>query len=677
MDVSYQFRDLCIDKVGVVGSGNIGPDIALFFAKAFHAHGVPVVVVDVAEEAVARGRAKAEQKIAKGRESGAFKPDAAEAMGRALTFTTDYAQLAGASLVIEAATEDLDTKRKIFARLESLCGPSAILASNSSHIEPEEIFLPLAPSTRSRAAVIHYFFPAERNLLVEIVPGRDTHPAHTRTLMGLYEEIGKIPVRVDGRFGYAVNPVFEGLFLAAALAVEEGLGTVKEVDTAARRALGLGVGPFTAMNLTGGNPITNHSLDVMTSKLGPWFHSPQLMKDAMASGKPWDVPKRDEKVELPSAQEQKIADVMLGAYFGLAGEILDSGIITLADLELAVETGLAMRAPFSLMNETGVGHALDLVVAYAAAHPGFPVPRCIASHAREDRLFRIDHVIRADEGDVAVLTIRRPKVLNALNDDVYEQLAAHAMVLREDPKVAAVVLTGFGPKAFVSGADVNFLAAIRSPAEGTATSERSKQAGNLLEQLGKPVVCALNGMAFGGGNEIAMCCTARIVRKGLAVAVAQPEANLGIVPGAGATQRLPRLVGVGKAAEMLRTGRALSGREAVECGLVREEVAGDVVDAAVRLARAAAHGEVVLPPMNRGPIDTPNELPAVELGHLSRATDALICRAIVEGCRRPLADGLRLESELFGQCCATEDMRIGVDNFMANGPRAKAVFVNR
>jgi len=675
--VSYRFRDLRIRKVGVVGSGNIGPDIALFFAKAFSAYGVPVVVVDVAEEAVARGRAKAEQKIGKGRESGAFNPDAADAMSRSLTFTTDYAQLADASLVIEAATEDLGIKRKIFAQLESLCGPTAILASNSSHIEPEEIFAGLAADTRARAAVIHYFFPAERNLLVEIVPGRDTSPVHTAALMGLYEEIGKIPVRVSGRFGYAVNPVFEGLFLAAALAVEEGLGTIKEVDTAAKRALGLGVGPFTAMNLTGGNPITNHSLDVMTSKLGPWFRSPRLMKEAMASGKPWDVPKRDEKVEVPAAQEQKIADAMLGAYFGLAGEILDSGIITLADLELGVETGLAMKAPFSSINEVGVGRALDLVAAYAAAHPGFPVPRCIATHARENRPFRINHVIRRDDGDVAVLTIRRPRVLNALNDDVYAQLAAHASALAADPQIAAVVLTGFGPKAFVSGADVNFLAQIQSPADGVATSERSKRPGNLFEQLGKPVVCALNGMAFGGGNEIAMCCTARLVRRGLAVAVAQPEAHLGIVPGAGATQRLPRLVGVEKAAELLRTGRAISSREAVECGLVREEVDGDVVEAAVRLARAAARGEVVLAPINSGPIATPDQLPPVELGHLSRATDALICRAIVEGCRRPLADGLRLESELFGECCATEDMRIGVGNFIANGPRSKAVFVHR
>ena len=159
-------------------------------------------------------------------------------------------------------------KLRIFERLASLCGPDAILASNSSHIEPEEIFASLPPAARKRALVLHYFFPADRNPVVEVVSGRETDPVVADAMMAFYEQIGKVPVRVASRFGFAVNPVFEGLFLAAALAVESGLGTVKEVDAAARRALGLGVGPFTAMNLTGGNPITNHALDVMTTKFG-------------------------------------------------------------------------------------------------------------------------------------------------------------------------------------------------------------------------------------------------------------------------------------------------------------------------------------------------------------------------------------------------------------------------
>lgn len=673
--MGHAFRSLALDVVGVIGSGQIGPDIALFFAKALHARGTRVVVVDVAPEALAKGEAKCRQKIAKGVESNAFTPQDAEGMTAALTFTTDAGQLAGAGLVIEAATENTEIKRQIFAQLEATCGPATVLASNSSHIEPEVIFAGLRH--KSRALVIHYFFPAERNPLVEIVPSADTDVQLTAMVSDFYESIGKVPVAVRGRYGYAVNPVFEGLFLAAALAVEEGLGTVREVDAAAKRALGLGVGPFTAMNLTGGNPITAHSLDVMTGKLGAWFRVPQLMKDTMAAGKAWEVAKRDDPVELPPEQEQKIGDAMRGAYLGLAGQILDSGIISLADLELSLETGLAMRPAFTLMNDLGLPNALALVRAYAERHPGFAVPACIAEQAAKGTPFVIDLVLRRDVDGIAVITIRRPQALNALSATVWAQLAERFTALRNDASIEGVVLTGFGPKAFVSGADVNFLAGITSPEHGFATSQESKVVANTIATLDKPVICALNGFALGGGAELAMCCTARIAKKGLPLAVGTPEANLGIIPGAGATQRLPRLVGVETAARMLRTGRGISGAEAVACGFLHQEVEGDLIAAAVKLARSAARGEVQLRGVDSAPMATPDTLPPVELGHLSRAIDALMCRAIIEGCRKPLPEGLTFESEMFAACCATEDMWIGIRNFTQNGPRAKAEFVHR
>lgn len=664
-------------QVGVVGSGQIGPDIALYFAKALHAEGTRVLLVDIAPEALVRGQEKIERKVAKGRDTGAFSPAVAAGILAAISYSTDDSLLADPGLVIEAATEDLAVKRSIFAQLEAVCGRSAVLASNSSHLEPGEIFAELRH--RERALVVHYFFPAERNPLVEIVPADETDPVCTDRLMAFYEAIGKVPVRVGSRYGYAVNPVFEGLFLAAALAVEAGLGTVREVDAAARRALGLGVGPFTAMNLTGGNPITAHALDVMTHKIGPWFRVPRLLREAMASQQPWPVAQRGDPVDLPPEQEGPIADEMRGAYFGLVGEVLDSGIITLADLEMSVELGLAMRAPFAFMNELGPAQALALVEAYAGRHPGFPVPRCLTEQARAKggRPFAIDSVLRRDVGDIAILTIRRPKVLNALSEEVYDQLRVHFTALRDDPAIAGVVLTGFGPKAFVSGADVHFLAGIETPEIGVATSERSKEVGNLMEGLGKPIICALNGFALGGGAELALCCTARIARPGLALAIGTPEVNLGIIPGAGATQRLPRLAGIETAATMLRTGRGLSGPEAVRHGLIREEVEGNLLDAAVALAGAAARAEIRLTPIDPAPLKTPDQLPPMALGHLSGAIDALLCRAILEGCRRPLQEGLHLESELFGECCRTEDMRIGVENFLANGPRAKAAFQHR
>ena len=236
--MAYTLGDRTIDKVGVIGSGQIGPDIALHFTKMLAPFGVPVVVVDVSDEALTAGRERTERKIGKGVSTGAFSSDQAQAMLDNLTFTSDYDQLSGAGLVIEAATEDEKIKRMIVGQLERVCGDDTILASNSSHMEPEVIF---ADAGRpGRGLVVHYFFPAERNIVVEVVLGKDTDPAVADWLLGFYEAIGKAPIRVGSRYGYAVDPIFEGLFQAAALGVEAGWGTVKQVDAMTRRALGLG-----------------------------------------------------------------------------------------------------------------------------------------------------------------------------------------------------------------------------------------------------------------------------------------------------------------------------------------------------------------------------------------------------------------------------------------------------
>ena len=669
--------DRSIQKIAVIGSGQIGPDIALHFSKVFAPHGVPIVVVDISDDALAAGRAKLDKKVDRGIESGAFKPDAGVAMKSNVTFTSDYDQVRGSDLVVEAATEDRALKGRIFSQISGLVDEGAILASNSSHLEPEAIFESI--SNRSRAMVVHYFFPAKRNPVVEVVPGADTDPAIGRAVSDFYEAIGKVPITVGSRYGYAIDPIFEGLFLAAALLAEEGAGTTREIDAVACEALDYTVGPFTAMNLTGGNPITNVGLDNYTTKIHSWFRSPQSLKDAVAAGSKWDTPKRGEKVEVDEAKRVAITEALRGAYFGICGEIVDSGISNVADLDMAVELALDMFAPFRLMNQIGVGEALRLVSSYAAKNAGFPIPECIRTQANRELPFTIPTVIRRDEGDVAVLTIRRPKALNALNNEAFSQIEAHIRTVDTDPKILGTVITGFGVKAFVSGADVNFLAKIDSSEMGEATSWGSNQSLLVVENSKKPVVCVMNGLAFGGGNELAMACDARIARAGQKVFVGQPEPNLGIIPGAGGTQRLPRWIGMEAAARILRTGRPISSAEALTLGLISEEVTGtnrELVDRGIAIVQNAANGEAPLKGIERGPIQVPEALDDVPLGHLSTAVDAILCRALLEGCRMPLDDGLKFEAKMFGAVCGTKDFRIGVTNFVKNGPRSKAEFTN-
>jgi enoyl-CoA hydratase / 3-hydroxyacyl-CoA dehydrogenase len=673
--MSFSHRGRSLSKIAVIGSGQIGPDIALFFTKVFSPFGVKIVVVDVADAALAKGEAKLAKKIAKGVESGAFSAAQQASMLEHVEFTNDYDAVRGAEFVVEAATEDKGLKSRIFGQVEGLVADDAILASNSSHLEPEVIFADA--KRKDRALVIHYFFPAERNLMVEIVPGADTDQEIVDWLMSMYEWMGKVPIEVKSRYGYAVDPVFEGLFLASALIAESGVATTKQIDTVARKALGLGIGSFTAMNLTGGNPITNVGLDNYTSKINSWYRSPQSLKDRVANGTSWETPERGEKVEVSDDVRQQITDDLRGAFFGICGEIVDAGLATVADMDMGVELALVMKGPFSFMNELGAGEALRLVRAYAAKHEGFPVPRCIEAHGAEDRPFEVASVIRRDDGNVAVLTIRRPKVLNALNEAVFDEIQRRVEQADADRAIEAVVLTGFGKKAFVSGADVNFLAKIENEAQGEATSAGSQAALNAVEDANKPIVCAMNGLAFGGGNELAMACTMRIARKGQKVFAGQPEPNIGIIPGAGGTQRLPRLVGFEAAANMLRTGRPVSSEKALAMGLISEEVDGDLVSRAIDLARQLAHGTIDRPAIPREPMtDVPDALPDVDLGHLSTRVDAILCKAILEGARMTLRDGIAFEAKCFGEVSGTEDMRIGVANFLKNGPRAKAEFVH-
>jgi len=672
-----------VGKVAVIGSGQIGPDIALHFIKVLAKAGGEVVVVDISEDALAGGRARAEKKIGRGEKRGAFKPDHAAAMRDGLKFTTDYADIAGADIVVEAATEDAALKGRIFGLVEAQVADDAILLSNSSHIEPERIFAPLAH--KGRTAVAHYFFPAERNPVVEIVAGADTDAEVSEWLLTFYEAIGKVPVLVGSRYGYAVDPIFEGIFQAACLCVEKGLGSVKEVDYIARSALGMTVGPFTAMNLTGGNPITQHGLAEMHERLGPWFSPPQLLEAHMAlhPENPWAVCGRGEEVSVEFEQAHTITKALRGAYLGLCFDVIDSGIISLGDYEMAIELSLDLHGPCRLANRLGIDKALERVRDYAAEHPGFPIPASLVAQADAGVPFAPSHLVEDDllmdnGGVVRVIRIRRPKVLNALDDTTYEQLAAAFAEIGEAPHIVGAVLSGYGTKAFVSGADINALAAMASPAEGRAISKKAQDVANLIHDLGKPVVAALNGFAFGGGLELALGCTARIAVAGAKVLCGLPEVNLGLIPAGGGTVRLTRMCGWERAHELLRTGGTLSSRDALGWGLVSHLAPADrLLGTAISLVAHLSKGRMQMPSMSGTWGPAPEQLPAIDIGHRSKVVDAEISKVIVFAANTTdIEAAFEVERSAFETLCGTQDFRIGVTNFIEKGARSKAEFVH-
>lgn len=240
------------------------------------------------------------------------------------------------------------------------------------------------------------------------------------------------------------------------------------------------------------------------------------------------------------------------------------------------------------------------------------------------------------DGAVAVVTINRPKVLNALNTQTINELERVMLDLQRDDAVRAIVLTGAGDKSFVAGADINELAVL-SPAEGQRHGRRGQSVFDLIEDLGKPVVAAINGFALGGGCELAMACTIRIAAD--SARLGQPEINLGIIPGYAGSQRLPRLVGKGRALEMLLTGDMVPAARAYEMGLVNRVVAAaDLLVEAKKLAATLA---------SKAPLAT-----------------RYILEAVNHGMEMPLADAQFLEGTLFGLVASTEDMKEGTKAFL-------------
>jgi len=237
---------------------------------------------------------------------------------------------------------------------------------------------------------------------------------------------------------------------------------------------------------------------------------------------------------------------------------------------------------------------------------------------------------------IAFITVNRPDKLNALNDAVLEELslAADEIALRDD--IAGAILTGAGPKAFVAGADIAELSEL-GPFDGRDQALQGQAVFRQIETCGKPVVAAVNGFALGGGCELAMACHLRIASE--KAKFGQPEVKLGLAPGYGGTQRLPRLVGKGRALDLILTGRMVDAQEALQMGLVNKVVPPEqVLDEAEQTLR----GIIAMGPL------------AVRLA----------IEAVDQGADMSLDEGLQLEANHFGLLCASEDMREGTAAFL-------------
>jgi enoyl-CoA hydratase len=246
------------------------------------------------------------------------------------------------------------------------------------------------------------------------------------------------------------------------------------------------------------------------------------------------------------------------------------------------------------------------------------------------------HLLVTRNEAVATITINRPDRLNALNAATIDELRGAVLEMRQDESVRTVIITGAGEKAFVAGADIAELSQ-QSPLGARITAQRGQHVFDLVETLGKPVIAAINGFALGGGCELAMACTLRVAAD--TARLGQPEINLGLIPGYGGTQRLSRLVGRGRALELLLRGHQIDAAEALRIGLVDRVVPGaELMAAALALA--------------------------MELAAKAPVAARAILEAVHKGLQMPFAEGQAYEATLFGLVATTEDMQEGTRAFL-------------
>jgi len=272
----------------------------------------------------------------------------------------------------------------------------------------------------------------------------------------------------------------------------------------------------------------------------------------------------------------------------------------------------------------------------ASTAPALASSPALATTASPTAALALANVAYEKKGAIAYVTVNRPKVLNALNTPTWADLRTAFEDARDDGAVRGVVLTGAGDKAFVAGADIGELAHATA-LEAEESSRFGQKVLELIENLGKPVIAAVNGFALGGGCETAMACTIRIAVD--SAKFGQPEVKLGLLPGGGGTQRLPRLVGKGRALQLILSGEMISAQEAYRIGLVNE-----VVPASNLIGRA----EQILKQI------TANAPVSVQLS----------LEAVNKGMDTSQSEGFALEASYFGLCAATEDKKEGTSAFL-------------
>jgi enoyl-CoA hydratase / 3-hydroxyacyl-CoA dehydrogenase len=653
-------------NIGVIGSGSIGPDLAYGFISALASgEGGKVYLLDIQQDALDAGMNRIRGYVKKGLDRGKLHPKVAGKVEAGMVPTMDMGDLADCDYVLEAASEDLAVKKVILKSLEEVVSPDCLIGFATSGLPRAQIAT--EAKHPERCFVNHPFFPAWRAKPIEVVPSG--HGEFGQKMIDTLMTLGKVPIVTADAVCFAADDVFCNYCAEAARIVAEGTATPAQVDAIVNDAIG-GGGPFNVMDLTKGNLLNIHCLELMRDAPtgGPWFEPPPIF--ATQANTPWHDRKNPGDPNHDEALKEEVLNRILAVIIGRTYFVVDNGICTATDMNWLTRNALGYGSGLlDLAEELGPDHVHDICTAYAERFPGFEVPESI----RKKELAGFLRNVKVErDGEITVVKIWRPEVMNALNDETMVELNAVMQDLEADDTVKGIVLSSYDGA--LAGADIQELSVLKSAAEASAKCRRGHEIMCKIEGMKTPVVAAVDGPVLGGGAELSMCCHARVV--GTKLMLGQPEVNLGIIPGYGGTQRLPRIIGIKKASALLRTGKPVFAKDACAYGWASGEPSADPVAGAKALIGKHLEGTETITPLNAGPVDMPPELPEVNLGHHSLIIDEILVDVLRKGLATNLSEALDIEADAFGRCRDTVDYDIGMTNFIQNGPRVPADFLH-
>ena len=643
-------------RIAVVGAGTIGPDIGYYLKSNLPS--LELVLVDVAPKPLDVAIERIETHVRKGLARNKLTESQAGRVMENLIPTLDYNAMSDCEWVIEAASEDLAIKREIFGRVESIVRDDTLITSNTSSLPAERLFADLKHP--ERATVTHFFAPAFQNPIVEVVDWDRVDAGVVDFLRRFFAGTGKVPLVTSDVPCFMLDRVFDNWCNEAGYLLDEA--TAAEIDHVAGEFVH--AGPFFVLNLAGGNPIIVETNTLQMLEEGEHYRPAPVFRSVDT----WNTISPGEPVDVGPERAARIRDRLLGILFSQAVDILDRTIGSAADLELGCELALGFKkGPLRLMEELGsdeVGRILDVL---ADERIGMPMPvRPFSGYRGFTR-----HLLVDDVDGVKVITLRRPHVLNALDDELNDELLGVLEDHEDDPAVEGFVITGYGSRAFSAGADIGRFPEMLGDADACAQYARDCSRVLIhLDSMKKPVVAALNGMALGGGLELAFRCHGIVAVEDAWLQL--PEATLGIAPGVGGMvipyRRWPSAAPVFH--DMMRRATKLSAEEAHRLGIVGALVdIESLIVSAVDMVRELA-GEITPPP--EGPVEIP-PFPRLEPATLAEEGLSPEVVEIIEAAIRDAAtagelhEALEIGYSAFAAAACTKAAREKITAFVSDG----------